>query len=201
MNMNTKESVGAPRSMPKSSFDVDNTAGFEIDLLPMEEIYRAAGVVSPQKGYSVHKVVDMLHSEHIRGLSTDLKRAAVLMALDAAGVTVEQIQQDANSRQDALERYETEQAKQADAEWARRAKENEQIQAELERVKAHYMARINRNLDGVTREKSKFNDWLALKKQESERMSEAVTLCGKSAVKAAVPLAIAAAAGDSAKVP
>jgi hypothetical protein len=170
----------------------------------MDEIYRAAGVVSPQKGYSVHKVVEMLHSEHIRGLSPELKRAAVLMALDAAGISIEQIQQDAKSRQDALDRYEAEQSKQAEAEWARRAEENVQIQAEFERVKAQYMARINRNLEGVAREKSIFEEWLNKKKREAESMSEAVTLCAKAPVAkpaAPEPLTMAAAAGASAKLP
>jgi hypothetical protein len=200
MTLNIKESPGTSHSMPRPAFELDQTASFQIDLLPMQEIYSAACVLAPLKGYSVHKVVDMVHSEHIRGLSTDLKRAAVLMALDAAGVTLEQIQQDAKARQDALDRYEAEQTRQADAEWARRNEENEQIQAEMERVKAHYMARINRNLEAVAREKSTFNDWLALKKQESESMSEAVSLCAKSAAKApAAPLAMAAAADSISK--
>jgi low affinity Fe/Cu permease len=70
----------------------------------------------------------------------------------------------------------------------------------MERVKAHYMARINRNLEAVAREKSTFNDRLALKKQESESMSEAVSLCAKSAAKApAAPLAMAAAADSISK--
>jgi len=61
-----------------------------VELLSVEDIYSAAGITNPRGGYSVNKVVDMLHSEHIRGLSTEMmKRAAVLMALDAAGVTIE----------------------------------------------------------------------------------------------------------------
>jgi hypothetical protein len=181
-------------SPPKIS---PETSGFQVDLLPMEEVYRAAGVVSPQKGYSVHKVVEMLHSEHIKGLSPELKRAAVLMALDAAGVSIEQIQTDAKSRQDALDNYEAEQNKQAEAEWSRRDEENAQIQSELERVKAQYLARINRNLEGVAREKAVFNEWTSTKKLESQSMLEAVQLCAKPAppkLSEHTPLALAAAA-------
>jgi hypothetical protein len=181
-------------SPPKVSSE---TSGFQVDLLPMDEVYRAAGVTTPAKGYSVHKVVEMLHSEHIKGLSPELKRAAVLMALDAAGVSVEQIQQDAKSRQEALDNYEAEQNKQAEAEWARRDEENAQIQSELERVKAQYMARINRNIEGVAREKAVFNEWASTKKLESQRMLEAVQLCAKPApakLAEPAPLAMAAAA-------
>jgi hypothetical protein len=195
-NSSGKEYTDVTASLPPVHHSVAEEKGtsFEVDLLPMEEIYRAAGVVSPQKGYSVHKVVEMLHSEHIRGLSPDLKRAAVLMALDAAGVSVAQIQQDAKRRQQALDHYEAEQSKQAEAEWSRRAEENAQIEAELERVKAHYMARITRNLEGVAREKSTFNHWLKQKKQEAEKMAEAVDLCLMTPVSKPGNAAMAAAA-------
>ena len=70
-------------------------ANFAGELLSMEEIYRAAGIVGPRRGYSINKVVEMLQSEHIRGLSKEMKRASVLMALDAAGVTIDEVVRDA----------------------------------------------------------------------------------------------------------
>ena len=122
----------------------------------MEDIYRAAGIMNPRKGYSINKVVEMLYSEHIRGLSKEMKRAAILMALDAAGIPIDQVQQDARAHQDALDSYEADRRKQAEAEWERKAEEIVQIQAELERVKEKYMVRISRNLDVVAREKATF---------------------------------------------
>ena len=65
----------------------ENGESFPGELLSMEDIYRAAGIVGPRRGYSINKVVEMLRSEHIRGLSKEMKRALVLMALDAAGVS------------------------------------------------------------------------------------------------------------------
>ena len=153
---------------------------FQLDLSPMEDIYRAAGIMSPRRGYSINKVVDMLHSEHIRELPREMKQAAVLMALDASGTPVEQVQKDANARQDALDAHEAQQTKEIEAEWTRKAEEITQIQAELESIKAHYMARITQNMEGVAREKATFNSWLTLKQQECQRMAEAVELCSKS---------------------
>jgi hypothetical protein len=155
---------------------------FQVELAPMEDIYRAAGIMIPRKGYTIKKVVEMLGSEHIRQLSKEMKRVALLMALDAAGVPIDEVLQDAKSRQDALDAYEAQQKKQVEAEWARKAEEVAQIQAELESIKAHYMARISRNLDGVAREKATFNGWLTLKQQECQTMAEAVELCLKSPV-------------------
>jgi hypothetical protein len=157
---------------------------FQVELAPMEDIYRAAGIMIPRKGYSIKKVVEMLNSEHISGLSKELKRAAILMALDAAGIPLDQVQQDAKSRQDALDSYEAAQKKQVEAEWARKAEEIVQIQAELESIKAHYMARVSRNLEGVAREKTTFSNWQTMKQQETQSMAEALELCLKSAVAA-----------------
>jgi hypothetical protein len=150
---------------------------FQVELLPMEDIYRTAGIVGPRKGYSVTKVVEMLNSEHIRGLLKETKRAAMLMALDAAGVTIEQVQRDAKARQAALDSYESEQKKQAEAEWSRKAEEISHIQAELESIKAHYTARISRNMEALARDKARFNSWITTKEQESQSMAEAVELC------------------------
>jgi hypothetical protein len=155
---------------------------FQVELSPMEDICRAAGILIPRKGYSIKKVVEMLNSEHIRGLSKEMKRVAVLMALDAADVPIDEVLQDAKARHDALDAYEVQQRKQVEAEWARKAEDNVQIEAELERVKAHYMARISRNLDGVAREKATFSSWVTLKQQECQSMAEAVELCLKSPV-------------------
>ena len=162
--------AGKPAANPSG----ESAGGFEAELLPVEDIYRAAGITSPRRGYSIGKVVEMLRSEHLRGASRELRRAAVLMALDAAGVSVDEVLQDAKVRQEAIDAYATEQRKHAESQWARKAEENLQIQAELELVKAHYGERIRRNLDGVAREKATFGSWLKAKEQETQGMAEAV---------------------------
>jgi hypothetical protein len=149
--------------------------------MSMEDIYRIAGIMNPRKGYSISKIVEMLHSEHLRGLSKEMKRASVLMALDAAGVSVDEVLQDAKARQDAIDSYEVDQRKQFEAQLAQKAEENVQIQAELERVKARYTERLRRNLDGMGREKATFGNWLTPKQQEAQSMAEAVDLCLKPA--------------------
>ena len=152
---------------------------FQVELLPMEDIYRAAGIMNPRRGYSVTKVVEMLHSEHLKGLSKEMKRASVLMALDAAGVSIDDVLRDAKVRQEAIDSYEAQQRRQFETLWAQKAEENMQINAELDRVKASYAEKIKRNQDGVGREKSTFVNWLTTKQQEAQGMNEAVELCTK----------------------
>lgn len=206
---NEKESLMHPATQ---SIESDSTHSarevptFEIELLSTEDVYRAAGIMSPRKGYGVNKVVEMLSSEYIRGLSQELKKAAVLMALDAAGVSVEQVQRDAKARHDALDNYEAEQKKQAEAEWARKAEAITKVQSELESIKAHYTARISRDMEALARDKARFSSWVTIKQQEAQSMSEAVELCMKSQVSqaastpaAGVSMAATAVGGSGAK--
>ncbi len=176
----TRAPAAAPRPAPAVAKPVEeNATSSQIELLAMEDIYRAAGIINPRKGYSINKVIDMLHSEHIRGTSKEVKRASVLMALDAADISVDEVLQDAKVRQEAIDTYEAQQRKQFEALLAQKAEENVQIQAELERVKARDGERLRRNLDGIAREKATFGSWLTLKQQESQSMTEAVELCLK----------------------
>lgn len=155
----------------------EDGASIQMELLAAEDIFRAAGILSPRKGYGISKVVEMLRSDHIRGLSREMKRASVLMALDVAGISIDEVLQDAKIRQEALDAYETEQRKQFEALLARKAEENVQIQEELERVKARYAERLKRNLDSMAQEKALFGNWLTTKQQEAQNMKEAVELC------------------------
>lgn len=151
------------------------------DLQSLEDIYRAAGILNPRMGYSVSKVIEMMRSDHIRGLASDAKRAAILMALDAASISVEEILRDAKQRQDALDAYEAGQRKSFEEYWSRKAAENAQIQAETDRIVAQNLGRIQRNRDEVAHEKAEFARWQATKVKEGERIAEAVGLCSAKA--------------------
>jgi hypothetical protein len=159
----------------------DSGPGFSTELLEVADVYLAAGVMQP-RGRGVQKVIEMMRSEHIRGAAREMKRGAVLMALEAAGISVEQVHQDARSRQIALDAYEAEQKKQAEALWARKAEENGKIQADMERVQAHYMARIARNLEAVAEDQAVLRNWQTMKQEELQRLNEAVELCIKPVV-------------------
>ena len=160
----------------------EDSPAFQAELLVLEDVYQLAGIVTSRKGYSITKVVEMLRSEHLRGLAKDAKRASVLMALDAAGISVDEMLEDANMRLEAIDSYEAEQRNRFEADWARKSEENSQIQTELEAIKARYMDRLRRNQDGVARQKATFGSWLTSKQQETQNILEAVELCLKLAV-------------------
>ena len=148
-----------------------------VDLMGFEEIYRSAGIKGPRLGYTIAKVIEMLHSEHIKTLPAEMKRSSLLMALEAAGVQVDEVLQDATLRQRAISSYEAIQRKHLKEYEARKAQENCAIQAEAERVAAEYAARISGNLDEVSGEKESFRKWQARKQHEAQGIADAVALC------------------------
>jgi hypothetical protein len=152
------------------------------DLMLLEDIYRTAGIIEPRMGYSITKVVEMLSNDHLRGLGDEVKRASVLMALNAAGIPLGDILQDAAQRQSAVAAYEAEQRKKFEEYWTRRAEENTLLQSEMERVTRQYVERMNRNLTEVQQEKDAFQKWQTAMQHEVLRISEAVTLCAQPAV-------------------
>ena len=175
--INSKPEEDAHEAKAAVNSGSNGFAGSPSELQGFEEIYRNAGIKGPKLGYSIGKVIEMLQSEHIRNLATETKRASLLMALEAAGVQVDEVLQDATLRQRAINSYEAIQRKHLEEYEARKAQENCAIQAEMERVSAEYSARIGNNLEQVAREKDSFRKWQLKKQSEAQRIAEAVALC------------------------
>jgi hypothetical protein len=160
---------------------LDGDLTYQNELLSLEEIYIAAGIVSPRRGYTIKKVVEMLHSEHLTALSKEMRRASVMMALDAAGISVDNVLRDAQVRLDAINSYEADQKQLWEAWWARKTEEHGQLKAELEQVRARFMERMKLVQDGVADDRARFGTWLTTVHEEAQSIAEAVELCMKAA--------------------
>jgi hypothetical protein len=139
-----------------------------------DQIYQSAAAKPPQISYGIPKVMQMVDSPHLVGMTPEAKRCALLMALDAAGAEIEDLLQDAVVRQRALNDYEEKQQDRLREFEAAVAEENRAIQAELDRVTGQYMARIQVNVDEVARQQDNFRAWQKRKQQECHRMTDAV---------------------------
>src|SRR5271166_2159344 len=144
------------------------------DPTSFDEIYKAAEIPPAPQGYSILKVSQMLESEHIRNLPSDVKKSSVLVALDAAGVDIKEVIQDAVRRDRALDTYERVQQRAADELETKKSKENSDIQAQIDRFVTEQRAKIQSNNDAVTREKERFTGWRLKKQQEEKKIAEAV---------------------------
>ena len=160
--------ASAVSAEPRFTAPVNNPTSFD-------EIYSAAEIAPPTHGYTILKIADMLLSEHIRSLTPSVKRSSILLALDAAGVKIQEVIQDAVRRDKALDTYERVQEKGLLELESKKMQENRQIQAELDRMVAEYQARIRKNTDEVAKEKERFFGWRLKKQQEEQRIADAVS--------------------------
>ncbi len=140
-----------------------------------EEIYTAAEIHPPDHGYTIYKIADMLQSEHIRNLPAEVKRSSILLALDAAGVKLQDIIEDAVRRDRALDTFERVQQKAVEDLEKRKTAENTQIQSELDRLVSEHRARIQANSDTVAKDKDRFFGWRLQKQQEEQKIADTVS--------------------------
>jgi hypothetical protein len=140
-----------------------------------DAVYQAAQIAPPAHGYTVLKVADMLRSEHLKALPADVKQKSIMVALDAAGVKVAEIVQDAVRRDRALDTYERVLQKHADEARAAADAENKQLEAEIAQRVAEMRARIDENNRKASAEHDEFVAWRTRKQQEEAAIAEAVS--------------------------
>jgi hypothetical protein len=140
----------------------------------MAEIYTSAQITVPAHGYSVLKVADMLQSEHIRALPPDVKQKSIMVALDAAGVKIAEIVEDAVKRDRALDTYERVLQKHLEDLRSQKAVENQRLEEEINQRVAELKARVDQNNADLAAEQNNLLAWRARKRQEEDRIAEAV---------------------------
>lgn len=168
----------APEASPEPRADdtgSQNAAPVTTDSF--EHVYQTAAIKPPRLAYGILKVADMLASQHLAGMSNEVKRNSILMALEAAGAEVDYLLEDAVFRQRALHEHEEALLKNLKEYEAAKAAEIARIQAELDRLTAQCMAKIQANLDEVAREQDALRGWQKRKQQEAQRITEAVKFC------------------------
>lgn len=127
--------------------------------------------------FGIGKVVEMVNSQHLSGLSPDAKRCAVMMTLEAVGVGVEEVLQDAVLRQRALSTEEDERQETLRRFEDVKSGENGKLQTELAGITNDFMTRMQANLDEVAGEQDKFRAWQRKKQLEAQQIAEAAGVC------------------------
>src|SRR5271155_1048103 len=110
---NTKNAPATAKSAAQSVADLASSIATDpkfttpiSDPTSFEEIYKSAEIPPAPQGYSILKISHMLENEHLRNLPSDVRKSSVLVALDAAGVDIKDVIQDAIRRDRALDGYE-----------------------------------------------------------------------------------------------
>jgi hypothetical protein len=146
-------------------------------LSSVDEIYVKSNFkpTTTTADWHILKVADMLNSEHLRGLSAAAKHSALLMALEAAGVAVDDVLQDAVQRQRVLNEYEQAQQARLQQLEAVKLRESERLTAEMEAIRSQYQARIAIVVEDLERERAAIREWQAKKEQEQRRIADAAS--------------------------
>lgn len=175
------ESTPETTAPPRRVTDVVPEAGAETTFAApvttptdLAEIYTSAQIATPGHGYTVLKVAEMLQSEHIRSLPNDVKQRSIMVALDAAGVKVAEIIEDAVQRDRALDTYERVLQKHLEDLRAAKSAENRRIEEEINQRVAELRARVDQNDAELTAEQNNLLAWRVRKRQEEDRIAEAV---------------------------
>jgi len=166
-----------PARLPASRFESAPAAVSSDDLVAAEKKYTGPIPEMPQAVRGILKVVEMVNSEHLTALSTEAKRCAIMMALDAVGAGIEDLLQDAVSRQRALNDSDKEQQDALRRFEEKKAEEKRQLQEDLASLTSQYMARVEANAEEVAREQGKFRAWQRKKQKESQHIAEAASFC------------------------
>jgi hypothetical protein len=148
-------------------------------LLSFGEIYQKSTFrpATSTAEWDILKVADMIASEHLHGLSAAAKHSALMMALEAAGVAVEDMLQDAVQRQRVLNEYEDAQRRRLDQFEKTKVQENDRLAQEMEGLCAQYRMRIASGAQEIERERAVFHEWRDGKEREQRRISEAASAC------------------------
>jgi hypothetical protein len=171
------ESPGTPRRASEVAPEAGADPALEAAIAgPVEltDVYDSAKIASPPHGYTVLKVAQMLESDHLQALPPEVKRRSILVALDAAGVKVDEIVEDAVRRDRALDTFERVLEKHLDQLRAQTDAENRQIEEEIARRAAELRARVDENRKKVEQEEREFIAWRTRKQQEEQRIADAV---------------------------
>jgi len=133
-------------------------------------VYAEAGIQLPPHGYGVDKVGEMLQSKRLASLAPDVRAAAVMAALEAAGVAVRDVIQDAVVRDKALDGFEG--AKEREAKEARQKNEARiaSLQQELDALAKKIGAEIENLKQASVEAEAAFRALRERKLKEEERL-------------------------------
>jgi hypothetical protein len=156
----------------------DDRLGERSDREQFDRIYDLAGLAQGGAKYTVTKLANLIsNSKYLRSQPAQTKSTAVLVALEAANTTLEEIMEDSSQRERVLDTYESVQQKALEEFESKKTKHNRELQAEMEAKIADCNGKIQANAADVSRARESFTSWQNRKHQEVERLRETVSLC------------------------
>ena len=156
-----------PRSLQRSEISAD--------VSDFAAVYEEARVPVPFRGYGVDKMAEILESKRLAALPREVRVAAVMASLEAAGVSLPQVLQDAVLRDRALDDFVA--AKEREVE-ALRSRNEARVSALKQEVDG-FMKERNAEIDGLKKSSdsgtSAFAQLQLKKKNEEDRLRDVLS--------------------------
>jgi len=138
-------------------------------------VYSEAGIELPAHGYGIDKVAEMLENKRLATLGREVRATAVLTALEAAGVTLADVIQDAVRRDHALDAFEAAKQKELDELKTGNQRRVAAIQQEIDTFLREKNAEIEALKKGSDSSIEAFAQLQARKRREEERLRDVVS--------------------------
>ena len=102
------------------------------DVVDFGAVYAEAGIELPPHGYGIDKVAEMFEGKRLATLSREVRATAVMAAIEAAGVPLRDVIQDAVKRDKALDAFEAAKGREIQELHARTETRTEPIKTEMD---------------------------------------------------------------------
>ena len=142
------------------------------DIMDFGEVYREARIEAPVHGYGIEKVESMLNHPRLVAIRPEQRAAAVLAALDAAGVEFTDVLRDAALRDHAIERFALAKEVEMQAERARAEELVVRARQELDAFVTEKRAEVERLKRDIKEAEERFAELQERRRVEERRIME-----------------------------
>lgn len=137
-------------------------------------VYAEAGIELPLHGYGIDKVAEMLEGKRLATLTREVKATAVMAAIEAAGVPLRDVIQDAVRRDKALDAFEAAKGREIQELHARTETRTEQIKAEIDAFLKERNAELEQLKAAEDSANRAFLELQTRKRREEDRLASLV---------------------------
>ncbi len=141
------------------------------ELPSFQAIYQAFGIKEPGNGFTVYRAEELLRSVYLKSASPEMRRNALMVALEALRIPAEDVIQDAVKRDKALTQFEKIEERRLREMEQKKSEENKRLQEEMERIFNEIREKMEDNNTLVKEARDKFQVWQEEKEKEEQRIS------------------------------
>ena len=171
--------VAREREIPAEAFEAAEPrritrSEVPADVVDFGAVYAEAGIELPPHGYGIDKVAEMLEGKRLQTLSREVRATAVMAAIEAAGVPLRDVIQDAVKRDKALDAFEAAKGREIQELHARTETRMEAIKTEMDAFLKERNTELEALKAAEERANRSFLELQARKRREEDRLASFV---------------------------